>query len=472
MRTSKLFIGQNLREIRDQHKLTQARFAEQLGISTSYLNQMENNQRHVTASVLLALAEAFAVDIASLSENDSDRLLADVSEIIADPMFVTKQPTPRDLKFLCQNTPTVARAFIAMHQAMRRAGEQLVELDHSLEQSGALNEPTPYDEVRDFFHYNDNYVHELDLAAEALAGKLNKLSSDSIIALTQYLDKQHKHSIKLEDDKQSLQLLRRYDANSKTLYLHSLSPASTRAFQIAHQIALIEHDDIMQTLAENAGFQTEDAIAVCKIGLANYFAGATLLPYTQFHDVAKAERHDLDLLAHRFGASVEQIAHRLSTLQRPGKKGLPFFFARVDQAGNITKRHSATKLQFARFGSACPLWNAHAAFEYPGRLLRQLAETPDGVRYLCLARSVEKPTGYYGQPVQKYALALGCEIIHAREVVYADSLDTDKTGTYEPIGISCRICDRANCHQRAMPPLKRKIKVDQHNRGLIPYRLA
>jgi len=234
----KLFIGQNLREIRDQHKLTQARFAQQLGISTSYLNQMENNQRHVTASVLLSLADAFAVDIASLSENDSDRLLADVSEIIADPMFVTKQPTARDLKFLCQQTPTVARAFIAMHQAMRRAGEQLVELDHSLEQSGAANEPTPYDEVRDFFHYNDNYVHELDLAAESLANKLNKLSSDNISALTQYLLQQHKHTVKVVDDKQSLHLLRQYNADAKTITLHSLSATSTRAFQLAHQISV------------------------------------------------------------------------------------------------------------------------------------------------------------------------------------------------------------------------------------------
>ncbi len=298
------------------------------------------------------------------------------------------------------------------------------------------------------------------------------LDTNNVIALTRYLKEQHKQTIRYESDKASLQLIRQYDAKARTLTLHTLSPSSTQAFQMAHQIALLEHNESMQQLAEAAGFQTEDAVSVCKIGLANYFAGATLLPYSDFHDVAKSERYDLDLLAHRFGASVEQIAHRLSTLQRPRKKGLPFFFARIDQAGNITKRHSATKLQFARFGAACPLWNAHRAFEQPGRLLRQLAETPDGVRYLCLARSIEKPTGFYGQPTQRYALALGCEIVHAREVVYADSLDLDKASEFEPIGISCRICDRANCHQRAIPPLKRKLNVDENSRGLIPYRLA
>ena len=184
---------------------------------------------------------------------------------------------------------------------------------------------------------------------------------------------------------------------------------------------------------------------------------------------ARETRHDLERLADRFGASIEQVAHRLSTLQRPGQKGIPFFFVRVDQAGTITIRHSATRLQFARYGGACPLWNVHQAFETPGRFLRQLAETPDGVRYLCLSREVSKPGGAFHAPVRRFAIGLGCEIAHARDLVYADDLDLGRARAFEPIGISCRICERPDCPQRSVPPLERRLRVNPDRRGLLPY---
>ena len=196
------------------------------------------------------------------------------------------------------------------------------------------------------------------------------------------------------------------------------------------------------------------------------------MPYTPFLEAAELCRHDLELLGGRFGASIEQVAHRLSTMQRPGAKGIPFFFVRVDQAGTITKRHSATRLQFARFGGACPLWNVHRAFETPGHFLRQLAETPDGVRYISLARDVSKPGGSYGAPVRRYAIALGCEVRHAASLVYADTLDTTKATAFEPIRISCRICERKNCHQRSVPPLERQLTIDADTRGVLPYEVG
>jgi hypothetical protein len=216
-----------------------------------------------------------------------------------------------------------------------------------------------------------------------------------------------------------------------------------------------------------AQFQSPQARSIAKIGLANYFAGAALMPYTAFLHAADRERHDLERLADLFDSSIEQVAHRLSTLQRPGAKGVPFFFVRVDQAGTVTKRHSATRFQFARFGGACPLWNVHQAFEMPGRFLRQLAETPDGVRYVCLARDVSKSGGAYGAPVRRYAIGLGCEIAHAEKLVYADGLDL--RGRFEPIGISCRICERPDCHQRSVPPLEKRLSVDPDGRGILPY---
>ena len=151
---------------------------------------------------------------------------------------------------------------------------------------------------------------------------------------------------------------------------------------------------------------------------------------------------------------------------------MPFFFVRVDQAGTITKRHSAARLQFARFGGACPLWNVHRAFETPAVFLRQLAETPDGVRYISVARDVSKSGGAWAAPVRRYAIALGCEVAHAGALVYADGLDLDRDSAFEPIGISCRICERTGCHQRSVPPLEHRLDVTPNTRDVLPYRIS
>ncbi|MFP4240042.1 MAG: short-chain fatty acyl-CoA regulator family protein, partial [Rhodosalinus sp.] len=266
--------------------------------------------------------------------------------------------------------------------------------------------------------------------------------------------------------------LRRYDAEAGRLTLSARAAAETQTFQMLLQLALLTQDRLLEATLDLARFQSEEARAIAKIGLANYFAGAAMMPYTAFLEAAQETRHDLERLGLAFGASIEQVAHRLSTLQRPGAKGIPFFFVRVDQAGTITKRHSATRLQFARFGGACPLWNVHRAFETPGRFLRQLAETPDGVRYISLARDVSKPGGRFGAPVRRFAIALGCEVAHAGQLVYADDLDVENARAFEPIGISCRICERADCHQRSVPPLERHLRIDPDTRGVLPYEVG
>lgn len=470
MRSSKLFIGQALRDLRIEQGLTQAAFAESLGISTSYLNQMENNQRHVTATVLLALAEHYAVDIAALSSFDHDRLLADMVECFADPLFKGKLPSSHELKLASQNSPSVARALITMHQALRRTNEKLAELDDSIDRTGSLAEPTPYEEVRDYFHFTNNYVHELDEQAEHLANTLDVSARDRFDALCSYAEDKLGLTV-IQHDANS-RTLRHYSPDKRELALNPRHSRSTRAFQLACQIGLLEHETTIDALIEQAGFRSTDAADICRIGIANYFAGATLMPYKAFHKAARRLMHDLVLMADEFDASIEQVAHRLSTLQRPGLAGVPIFFARVDRAGNITKRHSATKLQFARFGSACPLWNAHKAFESPGQMIRQLAETPDGERYLCIATTVDKPSGGFNDPNRRYALALGCELKYIDQFVYGAQLNTEAAGVFEPIGVSCRICERNDCVQRAAPPLKSTLNVDQNVREIIPYGLS
>ncbi|MFK7752918.1 MAG: short-chain fatty acyl-CoA regulator family protein [Sedimentitalea sp.] len=465
MPPQKLYVGAKLREMRTRISLTQKDFAAKLGISLPYLNQMENNNRPVSTTVVLALAQEFGLDITELSTGDGERLVSDMREALADPVFADAMPPLADLRLTASNAPGLARAFLQLHQSYRQTHERLASLDEALGREDARTQASPWDEVRDFFHYCDNYIDAVDQAGESFGAQAEGQRDLRTLALTRLSDRGV--TVEMAD----IDALRLFDPKARKLVLSSRATPETQVFQLILQVALLRRNALLEQTLDAARLHNPEARAIAKIGLANYYAGAAMMPYAAFLAAAQDTRHDLELLARRFGASIEQVAHRLSTLQRPGAKGIPFFFVRVDQAGTITKRHSATRLQFARFGGACPLWNVHQAFETPGRFLRQLAETPDGVRYISLARDVSKPGGSYGAPVRRYAIALGCEVRHAASLVYADTLDVTQAGAFEPIGISCRICERKLCHQRSVPPLERRLTINADERGVLPYEI-
>lgn len=467
MANQKLYAGVKLRETRLRLGITQKDFAAKLGVSLPYLNQMENNRRPVSTGVVLALAQEFGFDVTELTTGDSERLVADMREALADPVFGDTAPPLADLRLTALNAPSLARAFLELHSAYRQSHERLASLDEVLGRDGRDSVQSPWEEVRDFFHYCDNYLDAVDRAAERFSQAAGLSGQSSLEAVVQHLEKSGIKTVFAAETG-----LRNFDPARRLLTMSASAAPATQVFQMLHQCALIEQKDLLEATLDLARFQSDQARAICKIGLANYFAGAAVLPYTAFLKAAHETRHDLERLSDMFGASIEQVAHRLSTLQRPGAKGIPFFFVRVDQAGTITKRHSATRLQFARFGGACPLWNVHQAFETPGRFLRQLAETPDGMRYFCLARDVSKPGGSFRAPLKRFAIGLGCEIRHASALVYADDMDVANARAFEPIGISCRICEREGCHQRSVPPLERDVRVDHDRRGVLPYSIG
>ncbi len=263
--------------------------------------------------------------------------------------------------------------------------------------------------------------------------------------------------------------LRAYRAADRRLFINAALPTESRKFMLGHQLMMLEGQAVIADVVEKAALPVPGADRLLAIGLGNYAAGALLMPYAAFREAARTMRHDIDRLARTFGVSFEQACHRLSTLQRPGLRGIPFFFCRVDMAGNITKRHSATRLQFARFGGACPLWNVHEAVAVPDRINVQLGETPDGVRYVSMAKGLVKPSGSYKRTPRRYAVVLGCEVTHAANFVYADGLHLQEEGAATPIGITCRLCPRQSCDQRAFPPADRPIHVDPDNRQIVPY---
>ncbi|WP_374569739.1 short-chain fatty acyl-CoA regulator family protein [Phenylobacterium sp.] len=466
----KLFIGPKIRRLREERGWKLEPCAQRLGLSTSYLSQIEANQRPVTARVLIAMMKVFDVDAASLDADDEQRLMADLREASADPLDEGPHPSLAELKQVATLAPNFARHYLNLHRAHRRIDERLKTTEEaiSLDETVAASALLPYEEVRDYFHYRNNYVDSLDVAAEALAARCG-LGPDAPVeqALEAYLRDTQGVAIRRVSGGD---LMRRYDPASRTLTLNTVQPAETRAFQTACQIVAADLGGLIEKELAEAGLRSASAAEICRISLTNYAAGALLLPYETFRAAAADLRHDLDQLALRFQTSFEQVCHRLSTLQRPGARGVPFYFVRVDMAGNITKRHSATRFQFARFGGTCPLWNIHEAFGHDGRTLVQVAEMPDGARYLCLARSVLKRSGAYDQPDRRYALGLGCEIQYADALVYSQGVDL--AGPAARIGVSCRICERDDCTQRAFPPVDRGFSVPRFERSIVPFSLT
>jgi XRE family transcriptional regulator, fatty acid utilization regulator len=461
----KLFIGPRLRLLRQTKGWKLEACAAQLGLSASYLSQIEANQRPVTARVLIDVMRVFEVDAASLDAADDQRLIADLREATADAPVGDDAPALSELKAAVANTPNLAKAYLDLHRAYRRLDERLKATEEavSLDERGAASALLPYEEVRDFFHYKNNYIHSLDVAAEALAGEIGGGGERALEAWL--ADRLGVRVVRgAEPD-----LLRHWDRASRTVTIGAAHPEATRSFQLAYQIAALTLSDIVEAELAAAGFRSDSAAKVCRTGLLNYAAGALVLPYERFREAARTARHDIERLALSFQTSLEQVFHRLSTLQRPGARGVPFYFVRLDRAGNITKRHSATRLQFARFGGACPLWNVHDAFARPDAWLVQLAQMPDAVRYVCIARGVVKPSGAYRQAERRYALGLGCEARYADQLVYADGLDLE--GPSAPIGVSCRICERDDCSQRAFPPVDRAFEVFEDDRRWVPFSL-
>jgi len=466
-------VGSQLRRIRDERGLTQAGFAQLLDISPSYLNQIERNRRALSVPVLLRLA-SLGVDVRALSDDDSARLIGELQSIVADPEISgDERVTAHELDELVRTIPSVARTLVVLHRRLRSTRELLNEVvaDGSVSEPGAdrgapLGSGMPYEEVRDFFYDNRSFFPDLDAAAEGLVLSEGIETFRRDVALEQALFTRCGVRVVTHDD---LHLRRRYDPSQKVLLLgKGLSPGR-RAFQIAHQLALLEQGPMLDELTDIAGLSSAEARQLARVGLALYFAGAVVLPYRPFLKAAEATGYDIEALERQFGVGVETVCHRLSTLQRPGESGVPFFFVRADRAGNISKVHSATGFHFSKIGGSCPLWNIFEAFATPGRISVQLAQMPDGGTYLWIARTVRQPSGGHRLPAKEFAVGLGCEARHAGRLIYSQGLELGDPSNAMPIGPGCRVCDRQQCVQRAFPRVGRALDVEADVSTSEPY---
>lgn len=469
----KAFIGVRLKRLREERRLTQFALAKTLGISPSYLNQLEKNQRPLTVPVLLKINKQFGIDVQLFSEGDEARLISDLREVFSDPT-IPETVGLSEVREIASGMPAAGRAIVALYRRHRHAIERTdaMATQLGLGEGGAatLVPLMPYEQVRDFFYAHHNHFAELDEAAERLFAEARLKAGDTAPGLVGYLDRRHgvrvttEAAVDMHDDAQRL-----YRPSDKVLRLSLRLQGGQRAFQLATQLAFMEMEPAINRLASEAARGSAQTYALARIGLANYFAGALLMPYRAFLEAAESLRYDIDLLGQRFGVGFETVCHRLSSLQRPGAAGVPFFFVRVDRAGNISKRQSATDFHFSRVGGTCPLWNVYAAFVQPGRILTQMAQMPDGRTYLWIARTVHRAVGGYGVPGKTFAIGLGCDIRHAGRLIYSKGLDIQDPSAATPIGAGCKVCERRACPQRAFPLIGEPLSVDENRSVFIPY---
>jgi predicted transcriptional regulator/transcriptional regulator with XRE-family HTH domain len=466
---AKMFSGARLRRLREERGLTQVALARALDLSTSYMNQLENDQRPITVPVLLALTERFDLPPHYFSSDSDARLVADLSDVFT-ATAAEDAVSPAQIEELVARMPEVGRSLVAVYRRLRDATEELeaYRSHATTETSLPAQRPMPFEEVRDFFYDRNNYIGELDIAAEQMFTESGMTVGGLDVQLSALM--RDRFGVRVVIDADLAEATKRsYDPDSRVLRIAQWLSPGQRAFQIATQLALFSQPELLSAIVATDDQLSSESRGVARIGLANYFAGAFLLPYREFHGAAAELRYDIDLLARRFEVGFETVCHRLSTLQRPQLRGVPFIFVRTDKAGNISKRQSATAFHFSRVGGSCPLWVVHDAFAQPDRIVTQVAQMPDGRSYFWLAKTTApEGQGYLGQH-KSFAIGLGCDLIHADKLVYSTGIALDNPSIAVPIGAGCKICNRSACAQRAFPYLGGRVAVDENTGSSLPY---
>lgn len=455
-----ILAGPRIRRLRRDHGLTQQAMAVMLGISDSYLALIEGNRRPLTAGLILRLAELFDFDIRSLSQEEPGGGAAAMRRRLSDPLFAGISIDRAELEAWLDNAPAAAEAFARLFDRWREGGG-----------AGEAEARGPIGPVRREIERWRNHFADLDAHAEALADELRIGAGDLYGAIAERLRVKHQLSIRILPFDVMPDRLRRLDLHARQLQLSELLDPAARTFQAAFQLAQIEAKAEIDALVNGAAFGDRAAERLYRRHVTAYFAAAVMMPYGRFLRACETTGYDIELLRRRFGAGFEQVAHRLTTLQRVGARGLPFFMLRIDRAGQMSKGFAGAS------GSAlidavhrCPLWVVHHGFDQPGKLIRQLAELEDGSRWFTIARSVRHHGGAAGVAAAEHVVALGLAAEHAPALALAAGIDL--SGPAEKIGLGCTHCQRVDCLQRAAPPIGRILTISDRERALAPFSFA
>jgi predicted transcriptional regulator/DNA-binding XRE family transcriptional regulator len=477
MSDRKIFVGPRVRRIRNTLGLTQTAMAEGLGISPSYLNLIERNQRPLTVQLILRLASAYHVDPEDL-QAEAGASVAALKEAFADPLLAGELPGDQELVEIAEAAPNAAAGIVKLYRAYREQAARLSDLSHLLRREGratALSAARlPIDEVREVFEGRPNHFPAIEEEAEAFTTLLDP-GDDLAGALKGWLKREHGIAVRLLPVATMPNWRRRYDRHTQRLFISERLSVFDQLREIATEACLIRMNVAIAAEIQALKPSSDEARRLARFELARYAAHALMMPYRPFLAAAVRARYDIDVLRSRFGVSFEQVANRLTTLQRQGAAGVPFFMLEIDNAGHKFRRAGADGFPQARFGGQCPKLPVHAAFAQPGQILVEAVEMPDGAEFLCVARTLEGPQGSFTERPRRTALLLGCDIGFRDEVVYGAALPgggkvvgRDGAGA-TPVGPACRLCERLGCLARAEPPVTRPLGLDEMVTGLSAF---
>ncbi|KQT52370.1 Cro/Cl family transcriptional regulator [Aureimonas sp. Leaf454] len=466
MAESKIFAGPRIRRVRGTLGLTQTAMAGRLGISPSYLNLIERNQRPLTVQLILKMAEVFDLDLGELSGGGAGTA-AELRVVFADPLLAAELPGDGELVEIAEGSPNVAAGIAKLYRAYREGQDRLSDLSALLAREGHQTRATgarlPSDEVQEVFENRPNHFPAIETAAETFRASLGA-GEDLSGLLRAWLRREHEVAVRVLPAETMPLWRRRFDRHSRRLFVSERLVPADRLREVATEVALLGFGPVIAAEVETFGFSSAEAQRLARFELLRYAAHALMMPYGPFQAAAERTGGDIDVLAGRFDASFEQAATRLTTLQRQSAPGLPFFLVEIDGAGNRLRRAGARGFPVQRFGGDCPKLLHHAAFSEGGRTLCERVEMPDGASFLTIARTLEGPAAGFGERPRRTAILIGLDAAFAERTVYGRALGEGARST--PIGPACRLCERQGCLARAAPPLTRPLGLDEAVTGL------
>jgi len=466
-----LQIGHKIKSKRRNLGISQTEMSKKLSISPSYLNLIESGKRKINVDLLLKLANELGIEISDISKKTDTNLYQNLMDLLGDNLFEDLDITNFDIKEIVNTSPLIAKALVKLGDNYKKKSHDIVSKVENISGKFIDNQKNsfPGEVVSDFIQENENYFPKLEEFANGIFSEVKNNNRTSYLPLCEYLLKKHKIEVKSVIPDEKKPFTKKFDPIKKTFLLSDYLTLATKKLHVAAQIAHLDANDILDEYLDTFKFPSEESRKLSKVALLNYAAAAILMPYKLFYKECKEQRYDLELFQNTFATSFEQVAHRVTCLQDSNMKGIPFHMLRTDVAGNISKRFSLSGIEIPRYGGACPRWNIYSAFTTPGKVHAAVSKMPDGEKYVCIARTVEKGVAKHGMFKSLLSVGLGCQIKYAKDFVYTDSLNLNDKNTETPIGVNCRTCDRMDCQQRAFPPLHKKFDIDLNKRGISVY---
>ena len=466
-----LQIGHKIKTKRRKLGISQAKLSEKISISPSYLNLIESGKRKVNVDLLLKLTNELGIEISDISKKTDTNLYQNLMDLLGDNLFENLDITNFEIKELVNTNPLIAKALIKLGDNYKEKNQDIVSRVENISGKFIDNRKTsfPGEVISDFIQENENYFPKLEEFATNFYNKIQTNNRVGYSSISEYLISKHKIEVKdvIPDEKKPF--TKQFDPVKKTFLLSDYLTLETKKLITAAQVAQLEANEIIDEYLNSFSFPNEESKKLSRVALLNYTGAAIIMPYKRFYEECINERYDVELLQNTFATSFEQVAHRITCLQDPKMKGIPFHMLRADVAGNISKRFSLSGIEIPRYGGACPRWNIYKAFTMPGKINAAVSKMPNGEKYVCIARTVEKGIGKHGMFKSLLSIGLGCQAKYAKDFVYADSLNLNDKKTETPIGVNCRTCDRMDCQQRAFPPLHKKFDIDLNKRGISVY---